>query len=206
MSWAAAHHRIAVAHARLVAGLRNAVHVGAKRDLRLAGAVAPLGRPRRRHARHALLDGEAFLGQQRGDVALRLEFLEAQLLEREEHIHDLLDLLGAGLDHHERLGLELLETGVNGRGRRRRLGRRGRGLRQQRGGGRRYGGQRREAGDQGTGGAKTRAKAGWMHGGLPRWSANRKTGFVGCPQRTGQHRRATKLRIPRRNRSVGSPV
>ena len=81
MTGAARHHRVLVAHARLVTGLRNAVHIGAERNLRLARAVAPLGRPRRRDARHALLDAETFLGQQGRDVALRLEFLEAEFLE-----------------------------------------------------------------------------------------------------------------------------
>ena len=179
----AAYHRIAVAHSGFVAGLWDAVHVGAKGDFRLPGSVAPSRRPCGRNAGHALLNFEAFLLQQRGDVALRFVFLEAQLLEGEEHIHNFLHLFRAGLHHLERFGFELVEPRVgDGRG----GGRRG-------GGGRGRGGplrvqrrRRRDAGggesdDEGTGGANECAKAGRIHGGLPRVVGGSGTAFTRAP-------------------------
>ena len=105
-----------VTHARLLVRLGNPVHVGAQRDHRRAAAVRPAGGPGARHARHAESDVESGLFQHPRQVTLGLELLHSQLAEREEHVHDLLDLLGAGLDHAEDFVLESFEIlGVGGR-------------------------------------------------------------------------------------------
>ncbi len=82
---------VVIRHARLLRGLRNAVEIGAQRDHRLARA--PRRHPRRRYSRDAVLDLEAILLQQIGQVLRRLELLEAELAEAEHrvdhHLHEL---------------------------------------------------------------------------------------------------------------------
>ena len=98
---------IAVRDAGLLRRLGDAVDVGAQRDDR--GARAPGGPPRTGDARHPLLDREPVVLEDAGDIALRLELLEAQLAEAEEHVDHLLGEVAAAVDVEDDLGLEFGE-------------------------------------------------------------------------------------------------
>jgi hypothetical protein len=96
-----------IGYARLLAGFRDAVYVGADGDNGLA--ATPGGYPGGGHAGDVFLDGEALFFEQRGQVRVALHFLETQLREAKQHIVDLLRLCGAGLYGGYGLGLELIE-------------------------------------------------------------------------------------------------
>ena len=76
MARGALDHRLPVGHSRHLGSARNAVHVRADGDHRLA--FAPARPPGRRHAGHAQLDFEPVRHEQFRQVALSLEFLEAE--------------------------------------------------------------------------------------------------------------------------------
>ena len=96
----------AIGHAGLLGRLWNPVDVGTERDHRFARS--PACHPRRRNPRNSALDAEAMALEDAGQVPGGLHFLEAELAEAEEAVHDLLDLRGACLDVRERQGLEAL--------------------------------------------------------------------------------------------------
>ena len=82
----------------------QAIDIGIERDHRLAGA--PAGDPHGGYAGHAILDGEARIGQDAGQVALGFNLLEAQFGKTEDRFDDLLGQLGLGVDIGLDLGLE----------------------------------------------------------------------------------------------------
>ena len=103
----ALNERVLVADARLVAGLRDAVDVGAERDHRFAGA--PSGDECGRNSGDAALDLEAVLLEDAGEVFRRLDFLHPELAVREDLIDHLLDHLRSRVDLLRGFGLERVE-------------------------------------------------------------------------------------------------
>ena len=84
--------RIVIRDAGLLRRLRNVVDVGSERDHRLARA--PARHPRGRNAGEVLLNREAVLLEDAGEVLRRLELLEPELAEAEHLIdHPLNELL-----------------------------------------------------------------------------------------------------------------
>ena len=112
--------RIAIGDARPLGPLRDAVDVRAKGDHWLA--AAPLGDPRGGDARGAARDPEAVLFEDAGEVARRLDLLEAQLAEAEHGVHHLLSERGQAVDVGRGLFLERGQAQLLFR-QRRRLGR-----------------------------------------------------------------------------------
>ena len=95
--------RRAISDAGLLRRLRNAVDVGAQRDHGLARSESR--HPRRRNAGDAALNREAFLFQDAGQIALRLEFLKAQLAEAEDGVDHLLREVVHAVDARRGFGL-----------------------------------------------------------------------------------------------------
>src|SRR5688572_15657469 len=106
----ARHELLAGQHTRRLIRRRHAVDIGPERDY--GAATAPARDPRRWHPGDAALDGEAVALEQRGQIALRLELLVADLTEAEQAVHDLLRQLAplfdfgnrGALRRHERVG------------------------------------------------------------------------------------------------------
>ena len=112
--------RLAIGDARLLRRLRDAVDVRAERDDRLARS--PARHPRGRNAGEVLLDREAVLLQDVGQVLRRLELLEAELAEAEHLIVHALDVFAHAVDLEADVSLVLFELRVRRappRGRRR---------------------------------------------------------------------------------------
>ena len=106
---------------------RQAVHVRAERDNRVAGSI--LGDPRRRHAVHRPLYVEPFADQDIGQPALCLGFLKAQLAETEQGVDELLREGAPRLDLGNDFLLQRLGPGARRRNRLRRRSFVGRSLR-----------------------------------------------------------------------------
>ena len=85
--------RLVVGDARFLGRLRDAVDVAAERDHRRAGA--PARHPGRGNPRDPLLDLEAVVAEDAGDVAGGLDLLEAEFAEAEDGVHHHLGQLGA---------------------------------------------------------------------------------------------------------------
>src|SRR5687768_3585124 len=96
MTWRALDDRVAVRDARLLRRLRNAVHIGPKRNHRLART--PPRRPCRRNAGDAAFNPETFLLENARQVLLRLEFLEPELAVAEHLVNHLLREVAHALD------------------------------------------------------------------------------------------------------------
>ncbi len=112
---------IVVGDAGLLRGLRNVVDVRAERDHRLART--PARGPRRRDAGDAALDGEAVLLEDAGQVLRRLDLLETELAEAEDHVGHLLRHHAHAVDVGHDAALQHVETSGGRRLRTRRHGR-----------------------------------------------------------------------------------
>ena len=108
--------RIVIRHARLLRALRDAVDVGPERNHRTSRA--PLRDPGGWNAGHAILNDEAVVAQQLAEIALRLDFLEADLAEAEDHVVHLLAEVEHGRRRHVGIEqrLQLLHARIDGRG------------------------------------------------------------------------------------------
>src|SRR6185369_6314020 len=93
--------------ARLLRGLRDAIDVRAEGNDRLARS--PSRGPCRRDAGNALLDREAVLPEDRGQVLRRLEFLEAELAEAEYRVVPFLDVFLKRIDLEPDVALVLIQ-------------------------------------------------------------------------------------------------
>src|SRR5436309_3198590 len=109
-------------HGALLRRLWNAVDVRAECDHRLARP--PACGPRGGNAGDPLLDGEAVLLQDVGEILRRLDFLEAELAEAENRVIPFLNVLLHRVDLEADVPLVLIQLRVGGRSvRGRRLGR-----------------------------------------------------------------------------------
>ena len=106
---AALDHRLPVDDSGHLRRSRNAVNVGTEGDDR--PAFAPGGPPRRGNPRDALFDGETVGFEQLGQIALRLELLEAELREREQAVNDFLSEFLQLVDARGRFSLEPVNIG-----------------------------------------------------------------------------------------------
>ena len=102
---------LAVAYAGLLVRLGDSVDVGSEGDHR--APRAPPRRPGAGHAGDAQLDLEAVVLEDARQIPLRLEFLHAQLAEREKHVDDLLNHLGPRPNQLEGFSLEGLQPRVH---------------------------------------------------------------------------------------------